>query len=71
MTATELAQLEVADVLDERGGFRRESEVRATISFNGRPRPVYWTNARVCEALEAYFMARLWRLRHGVTAWRS
>ena len=59
MTATELAQLEVADVLDERGGFKRESHVRSTISFNGRPRPVYWTNVRVCEALDAYFMARL------------
>ena len=70
MTATELARLEVADVLDERGGFKRESQVRATISFNGRHRPVYWTNPRVCEALTGYFNDRL-QLGHGVTAWRS
>ena len=44
MTATEVAQLEVADVLNERGEFKRRSVVRAAISFNGRPRPVYWVN---------------------------
>lgn len=70
MTATEVAQLEVADVLDEPGRFKRESEVRATISFNGRRRPVYWTNAKVCEALDVYFSGRL-PLGHGVTVWRS
>ena len=70
MTATEVAQIEVADVLDERGEFRRESEVRAAISFNGRQRPVYWTNGRVCGALGAYFTERS-RLGHGVTRWRS
>ena len=70
MTATELAQLEVADVLDERGNFRRQSEVRTTISFNGRARPVFWVNPKVCEALDAYFAQRK-RLSHGVTAWRS
>lgn len=70
MTATELAQLEVADMLDERGGFRRQSEVRAAISFNGRSRPVFWVNPRICAALDAYFTERL-RAGHGVTAWRS
>jgi site-specific recombinase XerD len=70
MTATELAQLEVADVIHEQGGFKRKSEVRPAISFNGRTRPVFWVNARVCEALDAYFLERL-KLGHGVTAWRS
>lgn len=70
MTATELAQLEVADVIDEQGRFRRKSEVRPAISFNGRTRPVFWVNARLCEALDAYVVERL-RLGHGVTAWRS
>lgn len=55
MTATELAQLEAADELDEVGGFRAESEIQPEISFNGRSRPVYWTNPRVREALEASF----------------
>lgn len=70
MTATEVAQLEVADVLEERGEFRRRSEVRAAISFNGRARPVYWVNAKLCDALDAYFAERV-KLGHGVTAWRS
>lgn len=70
MTATELAQLEVADVIDEQGRFKRKPEVRPAISFNGRTRPVFWVNARVCEALDAYFSERL-KLGHGVTAWRS
>ena len=47
MTATEVAKLEVADVLDEQGRFKGESEVRAAISFNGRRRPVYWSNAKL------------------------
>lgn len=70
MTATEVAQLEVADVLEERGEFMRRSEVRAAISFNGRARPVYWVNAKLCDALDAYFAERV-KLEHGVTAWRS
>lgn len=70
MTATELAQLEVADVLSETGEFRRESEVRAAIAVNGRCRPIFGTNPRVTEALDAYFVDRV-RLGHAVTAWRS
>lgn len=70
MTATEVAQLEVADVLDERSEFRRQSKVRSAISFNGRARPVYWVNPKLCDALDAYFAERV-ELGHGVTAWRS
>ncbi len=70
ITATELAQLEVADVVDERGQYLAVSGVRASISFNGRSRPLYWTSTRLRDALDAYFVERL-RLGHGVTAWRS
>lgn len=70
MTATEVAQLEVADVLDERGEFKRRSELRPAISFNGRPQPVYWVNQKLCDALDAYFAERV-KMGHGVTAWRS
>lgn len=70
MTATELAQLEVADVLNDDGNYRAESEIRKEIAFNGRRRPVYWTNSRVKEALDAYIVARV-RAEHGTTAWRS
>ena len=70
MTATELAQLEVADVLAEGGEYRAVSEVRAAIAFNGRRRPIFWTNGRIRDALDTYFAERT-RLRQGVTAWRS
>lgn len=70
MTATEMAQLEVADVLDEGGGYRRHSSVRAEIAFNGRSRPVFWVNQRVQAALDAYFIERV-RVGHGTTRWRS
>jgi hypothetical protein len=53
MTATEGAQLEVADVLAAGGEYRSASEVRAAIALNGRRRPIFWTNARVREALDA------------------
>jgi len=56
--------------LHEHGEFRRQSEMRAAISFNGRARPVYWVNQRVRDALSTYFVTRL-KLGHGVTAWRS
>jgi site-specific recombinase XerD len=70
MTATEVAQLEVADVLAADGEYRTASEVRAAVAFNGRRRPIFWTNTRVREALDAYLAERV-RLRQGVTAWRS
>lgn len=69
-TARDVAQLEVADVLDERGFFRRQSEVRAAISFTGRARPVCWVNSKLCNALDVYFAERV-KLEHGVTSWRS
>lgn len=66
--ARDMAQLEVAGVLDERGEFRRQPEARAAISFNRRARPVFWTNPKVYAAQDAYSTERLNRdgydLRH-------
>ena len=70
MTANEIAQLEVVDVVGERGEFRGQAEVRPAISFNGRRRPVFWVNPKLRDALSAYFDDRL-KLGHCVTAWRS
>jgi len=70
MTATELAQLEIADLLTEEGGYKAESCVRKAIAFNGKERPVYWVNTRVKEAVDAYLTRRL-KLGHGTTALRS
>lgn len=69
-TATELALLEVADVLNVDGTFRKKSKVRAAISWNNKDRPLFWVNKTVCETLERYFDARV-AAGHGVTRWRS
>lgn len=68
MTATELGQLEVGDVLSESGGFRETAEIRGAIAFNQKARPVFWSNQKVRDALEAYFAERL-KLKFGVSAW--
>ncbi|RTL26828.1 MAG: hypothetical protein EKK47_20080 [Burkholderiales bacterium] len=47
MTATELAQLEVADLLDEGGGYRRESLMRPACP----PRSTWWRVIRCSGAL--------------------
>ena len=70
MTCNELAQLEIADLLTADGTFRKRSEIREAVAFNGKRRPIFWVNTKVCEALDAYFAERV-KLAHGVTAWRS
>jgi len=44
--------------------------VRSAIGFNSKRRPIFWTNAKVKDALDAYFAERM-RLGHGTTPWRS
>ncbi|MCZ8254705.1 MAG: tyrosine-type recombinase/integrase [Polaromonas sp.] len=70
MSATEMAQLEIADVLNVDGSYRHRSEVRAAISFNSKVRPIYWVNQRVRDALDTYLAVRV-ASGHGITAWRS
>lgn len=63
---TELACLTVADYLNANGTVREKSRVREDVAHNGVPRPLYWTNHRVCAAMDEYFA---WRAasRQGVT----
>ena len=55
----EIAQLEVRDYLQSDGTVRRESEIRYTVSVSGKPRCLYFTSARLDEALDTYLRERL------------
>ncbi|RGE41374.1 site-specific integrase [Comamonas testosteroni] len=63
---TELACLTVADYLKPDGSVLEKSRVREEVAHNGVPRPLFWTNSRVCEALDEYLAWRLKR-KHGIT----
>lgn len=66
MAVTELACLSVADYLMPDGTVRVKSRVREEVAHNGVPRPLYWTNTRVCAALDEYLSWRV-KHKHGVT----
>lgn len=66
MKVIEIAQLKVSDVLDIKGDYLKESEIRAEIAFNGLPRPLYWSSKPLRELLEVYFSKRL-KLNQGLT----
>ena len=63
---TELACLTVADYLNADGTVREKSRVREGVAHNGVPRPLYWTNHRVCAAMDEYLA---WRVsnKQGIT----
>lgn len=63
---TELACLTVADYLNADGSVHEKSRVREAVSHNGMPRPLFWTNHRVCAALDEYLE---WRVtnKQGIT----
>lgn len=54
----EIARLEVRDYLHPDGNVRRESELRAEVAINGKPRPLYFSSSRLDEVLAAYFQER-------------
>lgn len=63
---TELALLEVADVLFPSGAIRPEVYLRAEITKGCRPRNIYLTHTKCLQALESWLEARL-RRGWGVT----
>lgn len=65
--ATELALLEVADVLYPSGAIKPEVYLRAGITKGCRPRNVYLTHARCLAALDSWIAVRLHR-RWGLSA---
>lgn len=55
----EIARLEVRDYLLIDGSVCWESELRAEVAINGKPRPLYFGSTRLDDALAAYFRERL------------
>ncbi len=56
---TELAQLKVSDYLTESSVVRRDSFIRPEIAHNNLERPVFWVNAKVVAAVDAYLAIRV------------
>lgn len=67
---TELALLEVADVLYPSGAIRLEVYLRADITKGCRPRNVYLTHARCPAALDGWIAVRL-RRRWSLSEYRG
>lgn len=66
LTPNEAAKLLVSDYLETNGQIRIDSAVRAEIAFNGKRRPLVWSNARTCSAIDGYLAYRV-GARHGIT----
>ncbi|KAA1003449.1 site-specific integrase [Paraburkholderia panacisoli] len=62
----EVGKLLLTDYLSANGTVRVDSVVRAEISFNGKARPLVWSNAKLRRVIDDYLAYRL-AARHGVT----
>ncbi|HWW70190.1 MAG TPA: site-specific integrase [Duganella sp.] len=65
MRVSEIAQIEVGDVLFPSGAIRQEVSLRAPITKGGRQRCIYPTNRMLIEAIERYLSRRIerrWRM---------
>lgn len=59
MMLTELARLPLSAYLGANGTIKEKSEVSADVAYNGKARPLYWSNTKVCEAIDKYLEFRL------------
>jgi len=59
MMPTELARIPLSAYLNADGTVREKSCVAAEISFNGKERPLYWSNDKVVAAIDAYLAFRI------------
>lgn len=66
VTPNEAAKLTVSDYVMEDGDTRVNSMLRAEIAFNGKARPLIWSNRKVCAALDDYLRYRR-DMRQGVS----
>jgi site-specific recombinase XerD len=74
MMLTEIARLPVRAYLNGDGSVRVKSCVHAGIAYNGKERPIYWSNAKVVKAIDAYLTYRIvyrHRLTPMATAYRG
>jgi len=66
MMLTEIARMPVPAYLNGDGSVRVKSCVDAAIAYNAKERPLYWSNAKVVKAIDAYLAYRI-VYRHGLT----
>lgn len=74
MMLTEIARLPVRAYLNGDGSVRVKSCVDTGIAYNGKERPIYWSNAKVVKAIDAYLTYRIvyrHRLTPMATAYRG
>lgn len=66
MMLTEIARMPVRAYLNGDGSVREKSCVDAAIAYNGKERPLYWSNTKVVKAIDAYLTYRI-VYRHRLT----
>lgn len=66
MMLTEVARLPLKAYLKPDGSILDESAVAPEIAYNGKRRPLYWSNAKLTDAVDAYLAYRT-EHRHRVT----
>jgi site-specific recombinase XerD len=66
MMLTEIARMPVRAYLNGDGSVREKSCVDAAIAYNGKERRIYWSNAKVVKAIDAYITYRI-IYRHRLT----
>lgn len=74
LRVSEIAQVEIQDILHKSGALRQEVSLRAAVTKGSRQRCVYPTNCDLVAALEdylAYRIARRWILDDGQTRYRT
>lgn len=70
MMLTEIARLPVRAYLNGDGSVRVKSCVDAGIAYNGKERPIYWSNAKVVKAIDGYLSYRI-AYRHRLTPYAT
>lgn len=74
MKLTEIGRMPVCPYLNGDGSVRLKSSVDVVIAYNGKERPIYWSNAEVVEAIDAdlaYRVTHLHRVTPMATSYRG
>lgn len=66
MMLTEVARLPVSAYLKGDGSVLEKSKIAVEIAYNGKERPLWWSNAKVVNAIDKYVAYRI-ESGHGVT----
>lgn len=66
MMLTEVARLRVSAYLKDDGSLLEKSKIAAEIAYNGKERPLWWSNTKVVNAIDKYLAYRV-ESGHGIT----